>query len=201
MVRQGKQGTIVRIDDGRIAIHTKSTIYMAISLSEKLLTSAMYDFLFILHNPGAVSPARGQSDRVQHRDDPTKVRRTSLLAPAGEAHARGPGAWHRARGARAEDVRVARDGPGQCGAVRPRPSGGAQKVRGQHAAPRRRALERAAAARGGAGRAGGRSTTEARRGAGARRGSRGALFSCGRRRVGINTDRRRLVDSASARHS
>ena len=32
VVRQGKQGTIVRIDDGRIAIHTKSTIYMAISL-------------------------------------------------------------------------------------------------------------------------------------------------------------------------
>src|SRR5712691_26647 len=48
-----------------------------------------YDFPFLC-NPGAASPARGQSSRVQYRNDPTKVGRTALLASSGEAHARGP---------------------------------------------------------------------------------------------------------------
>ena len=48
-----------------------------------------YDFPFLC-NPGAASPARGQSGRVQYRNDPTKVGRTALLASAGEAYAHGP---------------------------------------------------------------------------------------------------------------
>ena len=173
VVRQGEQGTVVRVDDGRVAIHTKGTAARHFS-SGRLLTSVVR---FRRARPGAAHAACGQSDRVQHRDDPAKIRRTALLSRAGEALARGAGTRHRAGGARAEDVRVARGGCGGRGAVRPRPGGGAQKVRGQHAATRGRAPERAAAVRGGAGCAAGRGATEAGGGAGAHRVAGGALLS------------------------